>query len=523
MIKRIFIKNSPSFQTLEINVQDGFNVISGVSGAGKSVFFDSILGMFGLKESNAEVLEVDIEIQTQNICNILEEFGINIENEQNYQVISVLKKQNTRYFFNHQALSKKKLNQITTKFVKYISIKDGDELDSNNILDTLDSLIMQHNKDFAKILQQFNAKFLQYKQCNNKLKEIDEMQRNIANLKEFAIFEIDKIRKINPQIGEYDKLLNDKKLLSKKEKMIDSCNQSLVILDSLDSVYKTLTLLEIPSTDFESSILEVRASIENALTEFERLDMQPEVLLERLSELAEINRRYGSEELAIKQLEAQQLKLKEYENIDFNKSQLERQIQEIHQELQAFSVKITEQRHIFLTDFTQRFNSFATQLNLSTINFHIKETVFYEKGKDIVLLLLDSKEKEVLSSGEYNRLRLCMLCMMIECGMQDSGILLLDEIDANLSGEESEGVAKLLQFLSKTYQIFAISHQPFMPLMSDQHYLISKDFNNYSHIELLDTESKIREIARMIGGSNLDSHALDYARNLLKKKGVKKK
>ena len=134
----------------------------------------------------------------------------------------------------------------------------------------------------------------------------------------------------------------------------------------------------------------------------------------------------------------------------------------------------------------------------------------YQKGASECVLMLGKSEVNVLSSGEYNRLRLVMMC--IEMQLQPkSGILVLDEIDANLSGEESEGVAQILKILSRDYQIFAISHQTHMPSLADNHYLVEKQ-DGYSTITKLDFEGRVREVARIISGSNITPQALEFAR-----------
>ena len=100
-----------------------------------------------------------------------------------------------------------------------------------------------------------------------------------------------------------------------------------------------------------------------------------------------------------------------------------------------------------------------------------------------------------------------------------TGILVLDEIDANLSGEESEGVAQVLHKLSKTYQVFAISHQPHMPSLADNHFLVLKNTQT-SEIKLLDTQGRINEIARIISGKEISKEALEFAKIALSKNGV---
>ena len=120
MVKRILIHNSPAFSDLELYVQKGFNVFSGASGSGKSVFMESLLAIFGIKESNADLIEANIEIDLPTFDWL--EYGIPNDNE-NEIVLSILKKDKTRYFINHASSSKKKLYEIVSGFAKHISTK----------------------------------------------------------------------------------------------------------------------------------------------------------------------------------------------------------------------------------------------------------------------------------------------------------------------------------------------------------------------------------------------------------------
>ena len=128
---------------------------------------------------------------------------------------------------------------------------------------------------------------------------------------------------------------------------------------------------------------------------------------------------------------------------------------------------------------------------------------------------LNNVSLETISSGEYNRLRLALLTSMSEFDIVDNGILFLDEIDANLSGKESDAISKVLTKLSKSYQIFAISHQPQLTSRANQHFLVDKN-NKKSSVKLLNQEERIGEIARMISGEKVTQEALEFAKNLIK-------
>jgi DNA repair protein RecN (Recombination protein N) len=104
---------------------------------------------------------------------------------------------------------------------------------------------------------------------------------------------------------------------------------------------------------------------------------------------------------------------------------------------------------------------------------------------------------------------------MSEFDIVDNGILFLDEIDANLSGKESDAISKVLKKLSSSYQIFAISHQPQLTSAANQHFLVDK-INGKSFVKKLDNNQQIDEIARMISGEKVTLEALEFAKNLLK-------
>ena len=134
--------------------------------------------------------------------------------------------------------------------------------------------------------------------------------------------------------------------------------------------------------------------------------------------------------------------------------------------------------------------------------------------KNSVNITLNNIVLNKISSGEFNRLRLALLTARSTYEMGTNGILFLDEIDANLSGKESQSIAKVLADLSKHHQIFAISHQPQLSATANQHFLVSKQ-DNISSVRLLKNKEKIDEIARMISGEAITTEAIEFARKLI--------
>ena len=160
----------------------------------------------------------------------------------------------------------------------------------------------------------------------------------------------------------------------------------------------------------------------------------------------------------------------------------------------------------------EKLNGYLTMLYLRPASMDIEKVDHHSQGKDRIVLGLNGTKLEKLSSGEFNRLRLALLALRVESMEEQGGVLMLDEIDANLSGEESMSVAKVLRHLARCYQIFVISHQPQLTSMGEQHFLIYKD--NESRVRELNDVERIEEIARIISGDGISDEARGFARDL---------
>ncbi len=159
-------------------------------------------------------------------------------------------------------------------------------------------------------------------------------------------------------------------------------------------------------------------------------------------------------------------------------------------------------------------------LYLNGITLELERGELHDKGYDYVRVGLDNVDLKKISSGEFNRVRLAFIAASNEYKKETGGgILILDEVDANLSGKESMSVAKVLKFLSKNYQIFAISHQPQLSSVADMHFLVKKE-NGVSSVVALEGKKRIEELARMISTEEITTKALDFAKSLMKENRV---
>lgn len=515
MIKRILVHRSPAFEDIELYMQNGFNVFSGASGSGKSVFMESLLAIFGIKESNADLIEANIDLESIDIDWV--EYGIPQEDDE--IVLSILKKDKTRYFINHTSSSKKKLNEIVSGFARHISVKGAEELKPKNLLNIFDDFVCTQIPSHRTLLETFRGDFRTLKEIQEKLAILESQEQNIAQLKELATFEIQKIEAINPKEGEYERLLELKKILSKQEKIKEVICQVHQALEMTPVFENFLNLVDKQCPSLLEGLVEFEALLEREEETLNDLDeVNPEEILNKLSSLAEINRRFGGVKEALAYVKEQKQKLQDYENLTFDKQNLQKQIATLSQKCQENADILHQNREQCKEAFNQKLNAFAVELRLNPSQTLINKIAMNEQGESECQITLGQSAVEVLSSGEYNRLRLAIMC--IEAELSDKkGILVLDEIDANLSGEESEGVAKILKKLSQSYQIFAISHQTHMPSLADWHYLVQKD-GEKSKIVKLDYQGRVQEIARIISGANVTTQALAFAKGYLAQNGI---
>ncbi len=509
MISRVYLKNCLSFEEVDLEFKNGLNIFTGPSGAGKSILMQAVLSLFALTDVKANMGEVLL-----NNSNINDEvYDLSFDDD---IIIKSIKKDKVRYFLNNQSVSKKNLNDFSMKLIKHLNLKDTSEFDSFKLLDFLDKLTLQKKKEFKKIKEDYNISYKKLLHTKKELQKILDDETKLEDLKEFARFEIDKIEQINPSIDEYEELNLIKKRLAKKEKIEVAIKKASGIMEFNQNVTLALELMEVDSSFFDESMNELNNIFERFNDSLHELDeINIENILDRIEKLSALQKRFGSIEECLNYKEQKKIELSSYENIFFQKEKLEKEFDELNIKLSLLAKEISTYRKESSLILEKKINEYLKFLYLSNAKIIIEEKVLDFSGFDEVKFELNSVSLDTISSGEYNRLRLALLTSMSEFDIVDNGILFLDEIDANLSGKESDAISKVLKKLSNSYQIFAISHQPQLTSSADQHFLVDK-INGKSLVKELNSKERINEIARMISGEKVTLEALDFAKNLLK-------
>ncbi|PHR56173.1 MAG: ATPase [Arcobacter sp.] len=510
MIERFYLRDFLSFKEAEMEFTKGLVVFTGPSGSGKSILMSSILASLGLDEAKAGLSEATINFPIK-----LEEIGIE---EDEYTVFKQIKKDKVRHFINNQTISKKVLLKLSSSFVRHLSLRDYSDFKNESLLKMIDSFALESNKTHLKKLNKYQDKFQNLNKIKKELEKILEDEKKVVELREFAEFEISKINAISPEIGEDEELMKVKKELSKKEKIEESLNVAEEIFRYENSVSSSLELLDIESSFFDDAMNELRAHFEASKDRLAELtECNIEELLTRIEQISELKHRYGSVEEALTYRDERLKELEIYENLDEHKSELNEKINILEKEVISEAQEISQVRLKSLKKIVSSFNDFLKQLYLRPASINLVKEELNIYGQDRVEIELNGTALEKVSSGEFNRLRLALLAVK---SLQDNegGILMLDEIDANLSGEESMSVAKVLSHLAKDYQIFVISHQPQLTSQADQHFFVQRD--KFSTVKVLKDEERVNEIARMISGDKITEDAIKFARGLMEEKCV---
>lgn len=503
MINHFFVKEYLSFDEAKLHFDPGLVVFTGPSGSGKSILLNALLGTTGQYESAASLAELEINGRID-----MEEYGIESDELTTFKQ---LKKGNTRFFANNQSISKKALHEVSSKFIRHLSHKDFSDFAPKDLLDIVDSKVAQKDSAHKNRCQKFSQDYETFLSVKKALDEIAGEEQRLLELKEFAQFELQKIDAIAPKIGEDEELDVIKKRLAKRDKIEESIREASVIFEMEHKVNEALNALDVDSGFFDEAMNELRAQfdgVDDMMEELESLDI--EAVLDRIEAISELKRRYGSIEEALAYRDQKALEVDKYEHFDENKAKLEAE----YKELESLLLESADALHVarigVIGELEKTLNEYVKALYLKNVHFSLDMASMSKTGVDKVLIHIDGSSLETISSGEFNRLRLALLALRSDLQKHEMGVLILDEIDANLSGEESMSVAHVLTKLAKQYQIFAISHQPQLTSQAHQHFKVYKE-NGQSMVKALSDQERIDEIARMISGDHISDEAIQFA------------
>ncbi|BCD70281.1 DNA repair protein [Helicobacter suis] len=491
MIEEVEIKGG-LFTRAYLQFSPHLNVISGISGSGKSVLVDCILASVGLKPMPAH--SIQMHWQTSE-----------------HSLIHAFKRKKTTYTHNHKPTSKKALKEFFSPLILHISShKHVQELHGDFLIELLDS---STQKD---LLNSFKHTYVCYQEAVHSLQELQAKQPHLDMLSELARFELAQLQSLDLSDGAYERLLECKKTYQMQEKRRVEIIEALKALEYTNKITKALPNTQ--SLALAQALEEAQDFLLNAqssLEELENLDIQ--ALLDKISQLGAVVKKHGSEAQARAHKEQLIANYEQYNNHQHHLKTLQEKVKHLEQECLHLALQIKAERQKHLSNMQELLESYTDKLWLKKPILELKSVPLGAHGLDQLQIRLGSANTEHISAGESNRLRLALLALKAKLHAQRANqILLVDELDANLSGRESASVAEILKELSVHYQVIAISHAPHLPSLAERHFLVFPS-GSHTQVKQLSKDEQTLEIARMVD-ANLGQEAIAYAKMKLKPK-----
>ena len=503
MIRRLVVRNLLSFSSVALEFAPGLVVFTGPSGAGKSLLMQAMLANLGLGASEAELCEVEMDLPEGLECDrlILED----------PLVIRAIRRERSRYYLNDQHLSHKRLKELFEGTVHYLSVRDRGVFSRETLLEILD-LKAGESEEFPELRERYRTRYGRYRQKRRQAKELRDQARQIEERREFLRFEIDKIASIDPKEEEYEELMLLKQRLSRLERIKESARAAAEIFEYEGRVQELFDLMEKDGEYFSDAMNQLRIDLEGVeqlAQELEEVDV--EQVLDRLEALAGLIKRHGGVAEALAYKAAKEEELSKIEHLQEDLEGLEQWLEEEKKALESLAREMGGYRREAAERISGELAGVLERLKLPRLSFLFEEEELTELGCDRVDVALEGSTAATLSGGEFNRLRLAL--MYAVSSRQKGSVIFLDEIDANVSGDESIAIAEMIGELARRHQIFAISHQPHLSARAHQHILVHKEGGESRALEL-DESRRIRELARIVSGEQADEEALAFAAKL---------
>ena len=546
MLQQLSIKNVALIEELSIEFESGFNVLSGETGAGKSIIIDSLNLVLGeradkeLVRSGMQKARVEgIFTVNEGICELLEEAGIECEDE--FLIIS------REISVDGKSVCRMNGSAVTLSCLKKIADKLADIhgqhehqllLNKDSHLAFLDSFAGN-----AVWEQKENVKraYAYYKACQEKLNGDWGTQEERTRRMEMLEYQINEIEKADIVPGQEEELRQRREVLLHADKIIGVLAQTQHTIqdNALDSIRAADSALEeiadkgekysLLSQRLESAFYEledIAQELEAAADTVEADPYELERVEDRLAQLKKLYRKYGSdEESVLKYLDDALAEAERLQNAEETIAELERQATQFKAEYDRQAEILSALRHDAAIAFEDRIQSELEQLGMKNAMLEVEfseEPVFLPEGKDQVEFLFSANAGEpvkplskIISGGEMSRFMLAMKSVAADDVMLPT--MVFDEIDTGISGQGAQVVAQKIAGLSRKHQVIAITHLPQLASLADCHFLIKKNSDGIrtkTSVVKMDDRQRTSEIARLSGGAET-SLALERAAEIL--------
>lgn len=548
MIKSLAIQNFILIDELNLNFKNGFNVITGETGAGKSIILNAIDIAFGARCSKEVIktgtqkafIELTIELKADFDFDLLNSNGIDFEN--NELIISREITQNSsRIRINGVLVTQELIKEIAEKLIDIHSQHETyTYIQPKYHIALLDSYQFANHKDCFDKYQQTWQKYSETLAEYNRVLNANNLTENQIDFLKFQIAEIEEANIEN--VNEDEELEKELEILSNAEKLKELTysaywglvNDESSIISGISSIKNNISKacefdekiqdLESSIADAQEILRDVASNLRNYSENIEPNAQRIEEIQERIALLDKLKRKYGNTLEDV--LQSYEKFEKELSLINFSQTEtirLEQEVKTLRESIETQGKELSNSRQKLAKDLSEKITNELENLELPKSRFEIliKEKEFDNLGCDEVEFYISTNISEplkplikVASGGEISRIMLAIKTIFANNDKVDT--VIFDEIDSGISGKASTSVANSLQNLAKTHQILAITHQPIIAAKASQHFYVKKSQNDTTKVNVftLNDEDKIKALAILSAGEITDE-SLNLARQLV--------
>ncbi len=548
MIKQLKVKDYILIEELCANFDNGLNIITGETGAGKSILLNAIDLVFSSRVSkdviktgcDKAVIEIVMENTKHNLSQLFDDNGIDDLGSE-IVITKEITQSSVRSRINGTLVNQKLIENLRTLFVDIHSQHQTYTfLQPQYHINLLDSY---GKDDYGSLLNSYKEKFKAYEELQKQLVEAKSSANATESQIEFLKFQIEEIEGASIQsINEDTELEAELEVLSNAEKLKDLTGSSYWAINGDDgSILEALSKIKndiSKASDYDNKLEDIysrfldavenlkdissdlRDYSQNLDNDTQRLDK----IQERLFVFDKLKRKYGGTlGNVLKSYEEFSQELSSIEFSTLNVENLSKEIASSFSELKKLAAQISENRQNYAQVLSVLIQDKLSVLELPKARFEIKitEKEIGANGADNVEFMISTNVSEdlkplakVASGGEISRVMLAIKSIFAQ--NDDIDTVIFDEIDTGISGKASQSVADEIVELSKSHQIIVITHQAIIASKSDKHFYVRKSQTDETNVEVyvLTGENKIKALAELAGGE-INEQSIEFAKSLL--------
>ena len=551
MLSLLHIENIAVIEQADISFDKGFNVLTGETGAGKSIVIDAISAIMGERAYRDMIRTGTTKASVRGVFTQVPELSWFQENGVEYDQETVIQRD---VYLDGKNVCRVNGSLVTVTILHKLGIQlinihgqhDSASLfDEENHLRFLDAF-----GDNASLLTDYQEKYAAVFKLRREIDRMTMDESEKLRRMETLKYQIAEIEKAELQPGEDEELEQRRKLLQNSEKLsqgLDEATEALLGGDDSDGAAALLaqaayalsriarysddySAFQERLTDLKYQVQDIADEVRDARDDLSYSADELETIESRLDILHRLRRKYGADcKEILAYLDKAQKELDDIEFADDRVEQLKKQLAKKEKAAWDAALALRKDRQQKAEEMSQKILTELSQLDMPRVQFscRFRETELMENGADAVAFYMSANVGEdlkpmskVASGGELARIMLSMKNVLAE--KDQVGTLIFDEVDTGVSGRAAQRIAEKLRALAKHKQVLCVTHLPQMAALADTHMLISKSERGgrtFTTVTPLDREGRKQELARIIGGTHITETTLKSAEEMLLPEG----